>query len=280
MRPHRPVDLGHALQRALVQTLAKLAAALAQADMSAADVHQARRAAKRARALARLAPGALAAHAQRTIEIARQARRGLGGARDAAVRRATLAKLRKRLGPAHDRLAGALDVPAAPAGGDRDGLRIALGALIHEWRAAAMSDADDEILRRVTKGYRKARRRAPRHGSAPAEELHRWRAAVVDHEYQTDFLKDCSRFAARQSKRADKLRRRLGETHDLDALVGFVAASDDARASGAHDELAEAAAPRRKKRAAAARRLGEKMFRRKPRKWAKRLRRSVARSDG
>jgi CHAD domain-containing protein len=279
MRPHRPVDLGHALQRALVQALAKLAAALAQADMSEADVHRARRAAKRARALARLAPGALAAHAQRTIEIARQARRGLGGPRDAAVRRATLAKLRKRLGPAHERLAGALDDPAPPAADDRDGLRIALGALIHEWRAATMSDAGDEILRRVTKGYRKARRRAPHHG-ASAQELHRWRAAVVDHEYQTDFLKDCSRFAARQSDSADELRRRLGEAHDIDALLGFAEASEDAALNGSHEALAAAAAPRRNKRAAAARRLGEKMFGRKPRKWAKRLRRSVLPSDG
>ena len=273
--------LGPALQRALVETLARLAAALAQEDMAGEAVHRARRAAKRARALARLAPRRLEAHARRTIDIARQARRSVGAARDADVRRATLAKLRKRLGAVHERLAPALAAgPDARAKDDRDNLRIALGALIHEWRAASTSDADGEILDRVARGYRKARKRTPPRGAASAEELHRWRSAAVDHEYQTGFLKEFSRFAARQSARADKLRRRLGEAHDIDALLGFVGANESEAVSEAQEELAEAAAPRRRKRAAEAHRLGADMFRRKPRKWAKRLRRSVLRSDG
>lgn len=270
-------DLKGALQTSILATLREIEAYLGKQDLSAREVHLARRAAKRARALARLTPTSPDDLARRTKEAVRVARRALGHARDAEVRRATLERLRDRLGAAHAPLASAIGADAAHAPVDHSAARTELVALITEWTNAGADGGRNEIEAAATAAYRKARKRARHAASGGTVDLHHWRTAVVDLEYQAGFLADAAPAMAKQSKRADELRRRLGDLLDLDALAAFVRTHADDALRAASGSLDEAAAKRRAKLLAKAQRLGAKMFDKKPKKWLRRLRRSSAR---
>ncbi len=163
------ISPGDLLRQALSTALEDMAARIALPSMTQTDVHRVRRAAKRARALARLAPADLSHLARRTRALAARVRRMLGGARDADVRRATLARLRPRLGEHYDRLATALDRADEHARArttQKPALALTsagaeLADLIAAWRAPA-DIAGDGVVERAARTYRKARRGAAR----------------------------------------------------------------------------------------------------------------------
>lgn len=271
---------GEALRQAMLDALGEIAARLAGDEITPGDVHLARRAAKRARALARLAPPDLAALAANTRKTVDRTRRALGLARDADVRKATLDALKDRLGPAHERLVrlarGAEEddasAPECPA------LRAEIEALIRDWRLCEAPEGVDDIIAAASATYRRARKRAKAARGGGSAALHRWRSAVVDFEYDADFL---SRFAPgmkRTKASADRLRKDLGEINDLDELCGHVARGELAQEdSEAVRRLQKASAGRRARLVERALERADDMLDDKPAEWARKLRRSFGR---
>lgn len=271
---------GEALRQAMLAALGEIEARLADDPITPGGVHLARRAAKRARALARLAPPALAALAAHTRKTVDRARRALGGARDADVRAATLDALKAKLGPAHDtllRLARGAPKEAGPSA-DIQALRAEIDALMRDWRLCEAPGEIDDIVAAAASTYRRMRKRAKAARDGESAALHRWRTAVVDFEYDADFL---SRFAPvmKQAKRdADRLRGDLGDINDLDELCGHIVGS----ASGAEDgkavhRLEKASAARRARLVERALARAERLLEDRPSQWAKKVRRSCGR---
>ena len=272
---------GEALRQAMLDALREIETRIAGDAITPGDVHLARRAAKRARALARLAPADLATLARNTRTTVDRARRALGQARDADVRAATLGALKPRLGDAsHDRLVrlarGASD--GERAGADRPALREDIAALIRDWRLCEARGSRDDIVDAASTTYRRMWRRAKRARDGKSKALHRWRAAVVAFEYQADFLARFAPDMQRVARDADRLRKHLGKINDLDELAGYIedrAAHDDDREAARH--LARASATRRKRLLARALAIAEPLLARKPAQWLKDVRRSCAR---
>lgn len=271
---------GEVLRQAMLDALGEIEARLAENPITPADVHLARRAAKRARALARLAPPALAALATHTRKTVDRARRALGRARDADVRAATLVALKPKLGSAHDALlrlaqGGAQD--AAPAA-NIETLRAEIDALMRDWRLCEAPHGIDDIVAAAATAYRRMRKRAKAARNGESAALHRWRTAVVDFEYVADFL---SRFAPvmKQAKRdADRLRGDLGDINDLDELCGHVARSAVAAEDGeAVHRLRKASAARRARLVERALARAGRLLEDKPSQWVRKVRRSCAR---
>ena len=107
---------GEELRQAMLDALREIETRIAGDAIAPGDVHLARRAAKRARALARLAPGDLATLARNTRSTVDRTRRALGQARDADVRAATLDALKPRIGVASARLKSNVRVLQGSAG--------------------------------------------------------------------------------------------------------------------------------------------------------------------
>lgn len=280
MNELQTLSAGKALQQAIVDALREIETRIAGDEITAVDVHRARRAAKRARSLSRLAPPELAALAGNTRRSVRRMRRALGAAREADVRAATLATLAPKLGDAHETLARlSREEPCdACQSADHGALREELAALIRDWSLCEATDDLDGIVEAAGKIYRRMRKRAKIARNGDRAALHHWRTAVVDYEYAADFLARFAPDMKRARQDADHLRKRLGEINDLDDLLTHVAGRERA-----HEEHA---ALHRLDKVSAARcaRLSERAFEQaaqmledKPSKWMKKLRRSCAR---
>ncbi len=270
---------GEALRGAMLDALREIQARLAGDAIAPTDVHLARRAAKRARALARLAPSELAALAQDTRRTVGRARRALGEARDADVRAATLNALKPKLGDAHDtlsRLAGGAGDCRTPAP-DMRMLREDVAALIRDWSLCEPNGGIDEIVAAAGSAYRRMRRRARAGRGGGTEALHRWRSTVADFEYDADFLSRFSPEMKRARHDADRLRKHLGEINDLDELYEHVARNGgDGPERQAVHRLAQASAARRARLVSRALARADALLALKPAQWTKRLRRSCA----
>jgi len=269
-----------ALRQAILEALGEIEACISAPSLTAADVHLARRAAKRARALARLAPPDLAALARNTRNTVDRARRALGQAREADVRAATLEALKPRLGEAHATLArlAASEASAEARAVDLQSIREDIAALMRDWRLCETRGGLDDIIAAAGMTYRRMRKRAKAARGGESEALHRWRRTVVDFEYDAGFLAGFAPEMKAARLGADRLRRRLGEINDLDDLLTHVAGDN-----GAHEERA---ALHRLEKVSAARcaRLSERAFEQaarllddKPEKWMRKLRRACAR---
>lgn len=271
---------GDALRQAILSALCEMEARLSADTVNARDVHLARRAAKRARALARLAPpelAALAANTRRTVDLTRRA---LGEAREAEVRAATLAGLKSQLGGAHEMLDRLVrrDAPENVAAPDVAALREDIAALVRDWRLCETRGGLDEIIGAAASTYRRMRKRAKAARSGDAAALHHWRSAVVEFEYDADFLARFAPGMKAASREADRLRKHLGDISDLDDLRGFVAeqgVGETDRAALRHLEKASIA--RRARLAARAFERADALMDERPAQWVKRLRRSCAR---
>ncbi|MDE2362243.1 MAG: CHAD domain-containing protein [Hyphomicrobiales bacterium] len=275
---------GELLRRAISAALSDIAAFVELPAPTPQDVHLARRTAKRVRALARIAPARLERLARQTTRAAAEARKAFGQARDAEVRRATLASLRGDLPDrAHDALARCsnADAPAARAA-DHAALSARLSALARDWRLCDADAPATEILAAAARVYRRARRRMKKARSGQPRDLHRWRTAVADHEYVADFLAASSRAAKRQGERADRLRKSLGDLNDLHELaVWFGARPLDGEANeAALRSLDLAVGRRRKKLRRIALRRGARLYACRPKAWRRKVTRDVSRNTG
>ncbi len=277
-------------------------------------VHEARKALKRLRALLRLLREQLGEGVyEHESAVVRDAGRRLAQARDAEVLLATLdallarepKRVRERGGVKRLRArllqerTGAAE--RALAGGAAQGGALAqllgLRARVATWPLDAGADvaALEQSLQRIyATGRRRMRRAAGAEGERAGRRLHEWRKRVKDLRYVAEML-DRERagdaggkrraraqagFARKVAKRADELGELLGEEHDLVVLAERV--RSEARAGGAlrgrgsRKALLKAIARRRRRLRRRALRDGAKLYARKPKRFARRMRKSAS----
>ncbi len=277
--PSRP---GERLRTALLEALAEIASALEASSPGPRQVHLARRAAKRARSLARLAPDRLEMLARATRHATTHARRGFGAARDADVRTSTIRSLHNRLSDDTQALLVAVASASSPDafGADRAAASAEIAALLRDWRLCDAQADVDQVVDAAARAYRRGRRRMKRARTGGTQELHDWRTAVVDYEYQAEFLGVDILDMRRRAEGADRMRRLLGDITDLDALGAWLhespAAGSDARI--AMQKARYAMAERRARLVEKAFALGATVYAERTGVWREGLRRGFARA--
>jgi CHAD domain-containing protein len=279
---------------------------------AATAVHETRKALKRLRALLRLLERELSAEVYAREDAAvRDIGRLLSGPRDAQVmldtldslierhprklaRRKDVRKLRRALLAERDRL-------ERQTLGESATLAQALaqlGALRARITAWSLSDRDaakliERGLRDLYAQGRRRFRRARRNNGKDVHAMHRWRKRVKDLRYAAEMLE--RRPAARKKRsgassrlhslaeRTDALAELLGEDHDLAVLAERVRAEAKPRnhrrkrsqsiGRATRKQLLQLIARRRRKLRRRALREGERLYRCRPKKFARRLRR-------
>jgi CHAD domain-containing protein len=265
-------------------------------------VHEARKAIKRMRALARLLRDELGEQEFARVDASlRSAGRRLAGARDADVRLATLRELIER----HPRALGPSPRPSEGNGQAREGIRHLEEQLQRERLSnSGPSDIDQVLadiatmrdqlarwslveidfdtlspgLRRV---YREGRHRYSRCARAQGRDeqhVHDWRKRVKSLYYALDMLgAKKAKGARRATRRADRLGDLLGSEHDLWMLCVYVeehpaAFGTDPAAKDGLVKLIEQRRRRLRKRALA---LGARLYKRKPGRFTRRIGRAL-----
>jgi CHAD domain-containing protein len=265
--------------------------------IDARTIHETRKALKRLRALVRLLREELGEQQfRREHGILRDAARRLAGTRDAEVMVGTLDALIERypreLGrrrpviELRKRLVAERSLAARRAAEDRVSTAQVLGELrdmreraehwhLPERAGVAILERD---LRRV---YRQGRRRMRRvrRGEGGARAMHEWRKRVKDLRYAAEILG-----LRPLARRADKLGEILGEEHDLVVLAGLLPRPGRAPFKGKRGRRARKAllrqiARRRRRLRKRALREGERLYRHKPKQFARRVRRAHARGS-
>ena len=266
-----------------------------EGTLDARAIHDTRKALKRLRALVRLLREELGERQfKREHEILRDAARRLAGARDAEVMVGTLDALIERhprkLGRQRPvlklrrRLVAEREAAGRRAGDDRATRAQVLGDLrgmreraqwweLPERPGIAILESD---LRQV---YRQGRRRMGRvrRGKGGARATHEWRKRVKDLRYAAEILGLRS-----LDRHADKLGELLGEEHDLVVLADLLPAPghkpfQGKRGRQARKALVKRIARRRKRLRKQALREGERLYRRKPKRFTRRVHRAHAR---
>ena len=258
-------------------------------------IHETRKALKRLRALLRLLREELGerrfAH---EYGILRDAARRLAGARDAQVmvntfdallqrhprklaRRRSLIELRQLLvveRAAATQLALGEETTRAEVLYELTHLRARAQLWsLPERPSIAVVESD---LRRLYRQGRRRHRYAAR-GKGGAHALHQWRKRVKDLRYAAEMLG-----LRPLARRADRLGELLGEEHDLALLAALLPAPGHAPFAGkrgkqARKTLLKQIARRRARLRKRALREGERLYRRKPKKFTRRVRRAHAR---
>jgi CHAD domain-containing protein len=266
-------------------------------------VHEARKAIKRMRALARLLRDELGdPEFKRVDALLRGAGQRLAGARDADVRLATLRELIERYPHALTSSRG----PSSEDGQVREGIRRLEQQLRRERMYNVHPSDTDEVLRDIAamreqlarwslveidfdtlapglrriygEGRRRYTRCAREHGR-DEQDVHDWRKRVKSLYYALDMLgAKKAKSARRATRRADRLGDLLGSEHDLWMLCAYVeehpqAFGADPQARAQLLELLERRRRRLRKRALA---LGARLYRRKPGKFTRRVGRALA----
>lgn len=267
-------------------------------DVSSEEaVHDTRKAIKRLRALARLLREDLGEETfARENGPLRDIARRLAGARDAEVmvstldrvlkgherglgRRRSVAELRAQLAAERDR--------AARREGDATTRDATLGELYAvRARVAAWPLSERPGMQLVEPGlwrlYRQGRRRGRRARRAKPGDtraLHLWRKRAKDLRYAAQML-GLEELAAR----ADDLQERLGDEHDLALLAARVSAPGSPLAGGGEGrrrtrkQALKLIARRRARLRKRALREGERLYEHKPKRFAKRTRKRLARA--
>jgi CHAD domain-containing protein len=297
LAPGEPLAQG--LRRIALGQLA-LALELLQGDGGlepARAVHETRKALKRLRALLRLLREEIGEDGfAREDALLRDAGRRLAGARDAEVmvstldgllrqrrklaRRAGVRGLRAQFEQERARAAARSFEDAtvrARVAGDLRALQIRVALWRPEREGVELVRAG---LERIYRQGRRRGRAARRDGSAPT--MHEWRKRVKDLRYAAEILERSEqrrRRIHRVAKRADELGELLGEEHDLALLAERVRAS--AALAGkpkARKALEKLIARRRKQLRKRGLELGERLYRRKPKRFTRRIGREFARA--
>jgi CHAD domain-containing protein len=249
-------------------------------------VHEARKAIKRMRALARLLRHELGEHEfKRVNDSLRHAGRHLAGARDAEVRLATLQRLTGRHPKALalegiERLRERLEVEREQAAQLTAGEEVledvaAMRRQVTRWNLLehdfeALSPGLERIYREGRDRYARAKQE---HGR-DAQHLHDWRKRVKSLYYALDMLGAKRIKGARRAwRRADRLGELLGEEHDLWMLCVYV--EEHRRAFGAdvpaRDALLSRIERRRKRLRKRALKLGKRLYKPKPGTFSRRV---------
>ncbi len=267
-------------------------------------VHEARKAIKRMRALARLLRDELGEREfARVNDSLRSAGRRLGGSRDADVRLATLRDLIERhpwaLAPSRD--------PSNGTGPGREGIRrleeqlqrerlnnsrpsdidevlADIAAMRDQLARWSLVDIDFETLspglRRIYhEGRHRLARCAGKHGH-DEQDVHNWRKRVKSLYYALDMLgAKKAKGARRATRRADRLGDLLGSEHDLWMLCAYVEAHPEAFGAdmAAKDELLKRIEQRRRRLRKHALSLGARLYKRKPGKFTRHIGRALHR---
>jgi CHAD domain-containing protein len=194
---------------------------------------------KRSQAMLRLAPAPLKAGARKLAEQLHVVRRNLGGARDAQAMLEALDDLRpgrsqkqrladrKLIQDWHSWLS--FNQQRALQVLDDEQIAREIGRLREIAKSLGKGSsnytADQEIVFRFRKDYRRARKRIPSaHNARCPQDLHRFRKAVIDHRYQLEFLMPA---ASERVNALEKLRRFLGSFQDLEMLKRAVVERND-----------------------------------------------------
>jgi CHAD domain-containing protein len=254
-------------------------------------VHDARKAIKRMRALARLLRHELGEpEFERVNDSLRATAQRLAGARDAEVRLATLRALAKRhpkaltparIRPLSERLESERGEAIEPSDRDRVLADIATmrtqlaqwNLIEHDFHALAPG------LRRIYREGRQRARRVKRGHVRNAQDLHDWRKRVKSLYYVLDMLGCSDSIGARgATRRADRLGDLLGDEHDLWMLRAYLDQHPDAFAgdNATRDALLKRIERRRKCLRERALKLGARLYRRKPSSFTRRIGRSLA----
>ncbi len=255
-------------------------------------VHDTRKAIKRLRALTRLLREELGEQAfARENGALREIARRLAGARDAEVMVSTLDRLLKahrrglgRRGPIVElraQLAAERDRVAEEEGNaaTRDetlGELYAVRARVAAWRLPERPGTQliEPGLRRL---YRQGRRRARSARGGQTRALHRWRKRVKDLRYAAQMLS-----LEELAERADDLQERLGDEHDLALLAARVLACGSPLAGGdkarkrTRKRVLKLIGRRRARLRKRALREGKRLFKHKPKRFAKRAHKRLA----
>lgn len=268
----------------------------AKADSRPADpaelVHEARKAIKRMRALARLLRDELGEpEFTRVNDSLRAAGMHLAGARDAEVRLATLRALSERhpktLAPERVRpLSEQLESERAGAiePAERETVLADIAAMRKQLAHWNLIEHDFQALapglRRIYREGRHRYERVKRGHAHDAQDLHDWRKRVKSLYYALDMLDDRkSRDARRATKRSGHLGDLLGEEHDLWMLRAYLEQHLDV--FGADDATPDALFKRIERRRARLRKrtlaLGALLYKRKPSNFTLRMSRSSRR---
>jgi CHAD domain-containing protein len=238
-------------------------------------VHEARKAIKRMRALARLLRYELGEQElERVNSSLRAAGQRLAGARDAEVRLATLQRLRTRHPKALtlegiERLSEQLErereqasepMPPQDVLADITDMRrhLARWNLVeHDFEAIAPG------LKRIYREGRRRYARVKREHARNAEDVHDWRKRVKSLYYALDMLGGASAKGARgATRRAERLGNLLGEEHDLWLLAAYVEQHPDAfgEDTSAHETLLKLTERRRERLRERALELGARLY--------------------
>jgi CHAD domain-containing protein len=262
-------------------------------SLQAADewtVHEIRKVLKRLRALMRLLRPRLGPKRfARENAALRDCGRRLAGARDAEVMLSTLdalcgrhpaklagsrgvERLRAQLRTERDRAAATAIRDPRLRGAVADDLR-AVRERVAGWELT-LRDAKlvGPGLERLYRQGRRDLRGARRHKDSEA--LHQWRKRVKDLRYVAETLDRGDRHVHRVARRADRLGETLGEEHDLALLARAVRRRPKHFAGDrpARKTLLKLIARRRAKLRRRALRDGERLYRRRPRAFVRRLR--------
>jgi len=137
-------------------------------------------------------------------------------------------------------------------------------------------------LRRIYRDGRQRRRRVARGrgGQGSARAAHAWRKRVKDLRYAAEILGERS-----LARRADRLAELLGEEHDLAVLAGLLPPPGRVPLQGKRGKRARKAllariARRRRRLRKRALREGEWVYGRKPKRFARRVRRTSQKLQG
>jgi CHAD domain-containing protein len=280
--------------------------ASAQAANPAELVHEARKAIKRMRALARLLRDELGEREfARVNDSLRGAGRRLAGSRDADVRLATLRELIER----HPHALAPSRRLSNGNGTRREGIRLLEEELQRERLNNSRPSGIDEVLLDIAamrdqlarwslveidfdtlapgfhRIYREGRHRYTRwareHGrdEQDVQDVHDWRKRVKSLYYALDMLgAKKAKGARRATRRADRLGEVLGSEHDLWMLCSYVEEHPEAFGADAtaKDELLKRIEQRRRRLRKRALSLGARLYKRKPGRFTRRIGRALA----
>jgi CHAD domain-containing protein len=254
-------------------------------------VHEARKAIKRMRALARLLRHELGEQEFKRLNGSLGAAgRRLSSARDAEVRLTTLRSLLERhpkalalkeIGRLERRLEAEREWTVEPS--DREEVLRDIADMRQQLAHWNLVEHDLETmapgLRRI---YREGRHRYVRvkhERGRDAQHMHDWRKRVKSLYYALNMLGGKKSKGARgMTRRADRLGELLGEEHDLWMFCSYLeqhpeACGEDARARA---KLLQRIARRRKRLRKRALELGARLYKRKPAGFMRRMKRSLA----
>jgi CHAD domain-containing protein len=272
--------IGAGLIRLVRDDLQAVRTGLAGSGPADRRIHRARQRLKRLRSLLRVLKPALGSKAQIAKVKTREAARRLAGARDADAAAASARGLRAEVGTGEeaglDRLVTTLDREAKVRHAGAPPLAAVIG-LIRQAEAALADVGDDmdgrELLEKaLVRSYRrggKALRRAETSLSMP--DLHRWRKDVKDLWHLVRLARDrLPKGSGKLGRKLEKLGDLLGLDHDHSILAVKLVNSPSAEPEMMRQ--LQIIANKRRHLEGSAFTLGEKVYRRSPKRFGQRFR--------